>query len=233
MERKNNQLLEASSFASLDPSVKDELPEWCTDEVAFQNYKRLIQISVDMNRDQPSIHPSVKNKLDKVFIEKNNSKWLLMSFLAIGSSANNNQKTVWMSLAAVFIIALVTTVFLFVNTSENVVNSAKLSAQSSPKKVKKEGGEREKLQVSIPSPKIHVQRPPIQLAVVEHVTSRIPESTAEIMMPSLESQSDLFVDRSWSDNTVKDEQIDKTISLKFSLADPALSGLLDMIEPSY
>jgi hypothetical protein len=40
MEYQEKQLLQASSYRTLPKQIKDELPDWCTDESSFQQYKR-------------------------------------------------------------------------------------------------------------------------------------------------------------------------------------------------
>lgn len=230
MENQEKQLLQANSYSTLPKQIKDELPDWCTDESSFQQYKQLIQISHDLRNDPFILDAKVKQKLDHVFYEKNKSNWFLLNVLAVGESTNSNQKTVWLSIAAVLIVALVSAVFLFQNTPNQVVKSRKLKAKIEKVDSKQEQKEQD-IESTKPAVQIQAVQVPIQLAVVEENDASHSHNQRE---PSI-----LSADAEVTYETSRGEALSvqgysvPSVNASYSLADPVFNGVFDLLEPTF
>jgi hypothetical protein len=230
MEYQEKQLLQASSYRTLPRQIKDELPDWCTDESSFQQYKQLIQISHDLRNDQFMLDAKVKQKLDHVFHEKNKSHWFLLNVLAVGESTNSNQKTVWISIAAVLIVALVSAVFLLQNTPNEVIKNRQLKAKIEKVESKHELKEQD-VKSTKPAIQIQAVQVPVQLAVVDENDTALPQNQRE---PSLMS-----ADAEVTSETSRGEALSvqgysvPSVSTSYSLADPLFNDVFELIEPTF
>ena len=230
MEYQEKQLLQANSYSTLPKQIKDELPDWCTDESSFQQYKQLIQISHDLRNDQFMLDAKVKQKLDHVFHEKNKSNWFLLNVLAVGESTNSNQKTVWISIAAVLIVALVSAVFLLQNTPNEVIKNRQLKAKIE----KVESVQRRKegeVQSRKTSTKIQAVQVPVQLAVVEENDILLPQNESEPFLMSADAEVTLETSRGEA-LSVQGYSV-PSVSTSYSLADPLFNDVFELIEPTF
>ena len=230
MENQEKQLLQANSYSTLPRQLKDELPDWCTDESSFQQYKQLIQLTHELRNDTFILDPKVKQKLDHVFHEKNKSNWFLLNVLAVGESTNSNQKTVWLSIAAVLIVALVSAVFLLQNTPNQVIKSRKLKAKIEKIDRKQEQKEQD-VESTKPAIKTQAVQVPVQLAVVEENDAPLLQNERA---PSLMS-----VDAEVTFETTRGEALSvqgysvPSVKVSYSLADPLFNDVFDLIEPTF
>jgi hypothetical protein len=230
MENQDKQLLQANSYSTLPRQIKDELPDWCTDESTFQQYKQLIQVSHDLKRDQFILDTKIKQKLDHVFHEKNKSNWFLLNVLAVGESTNSNQKAVWISVAAVLIVALVSAVFLVQNAPNEVIQTRQLKAKIEKVESKHELKEQD-VQPTKPAIQIQAVQVPVQLAVVDENDTALPQNQRE---PSLMSaDAEVTFETSRGEALSIQEYSIPAVNVSYSLADPLFNGVFDLIEPTF
>jgi hypothetical protein len=230
MENQDKQLLQANSYSTLPRQIKDELPDWCTDESTFQQYKQLIQVSHDLKRDQFILDTKIKQKLDHVFHEKNKSNWFLLNVLAVGESTNSNQKTVWISIAAVLIVALVSAVFLLQNTPNEVIKNRQLKAKIEKVESKHELKEQD-VKSTKPAIQIQAVQVPVQLAVADEIDSALPQYEREPSLMSADAEVTFETSRGEA-LSIQGYSV-PAVNMSYSLADPLFNDVFDLIEPTF
>lgn len=228
MKEIDNVILNTTSFEELPKDMRNELPDWCIDQETFQQYKEIIRFSNDQVNYQPLINQQVKLRLDELFNQQRRSNWYMFNFLAIGQSSNSHQKALWMGLAAVFMIALVSSVFIW-QYAEKEPNQA---IAMEMKKDRKADLNEIKLKQSIPtkqSKQVAELSPNVQVAEVQvaentlesnKIYSEFAVADAEVLDIKMEAVSNIAEEN-------------KKETILFSLSDPIYNNLLDRIEPTF
>ena len=242
MKEKDRFILKSTSYNDLPNEIKADLPDWCVDQNTFLQYKEIIRISRGLDDSQSPINNQVKLRLDELFHQKRTTNWYMFNFLAWGHSSNNNQKAIWMGLAAVCMIALVSTVFIWQYAQQEPKRSMALEQRKDRK------ADLNEIQVNQTKPtkqskQISTSNTDVQLAEVQIAENTLepiknyPEiaaADAEVMNVNLEA---VVADAKVMNVNLKVERSNAyentTETTLFSLSNPIYNNLLDRLEPTF
>ena len=235
-------ILQTTSFNELSNELKAFLPEWCVDQDTFLQYKEIIRLSRELDGSHIQINPEVKLRLDELFNQKRTTNWYMFNFLALGHSSNNNQKALWMGLAAVFMIALVSSVFIWQYAEREPNPAIAMEMKKDRKanlneiKVKQTKPTKQSKQTTsstadVQLAEVHIAENTLQpnKSYVEIAAADVPDMNANLEYPLADAEV-MNVNLKVESSKVHEKAMETT---PLSLSDPMYNGLFDRLVPTF